>query len=438
MSGPATAVFTPEGIAILLAARAIEEALQMGAEYADTLEDVKRKEAGRKAQLRQEQAASAARLAGLKERAERLEARCLRLSGLTRPDGGLPPAPAGAEAADAAAWIAYARRLEAALSGMEARLESENRAALEAVAAAGETPDLRGVLALYLAQRRAERGAAEQAAWRETVERTLARLDLPPGEALPVRIEALARAVILAETPARAELLGNELRREIHLHRRAAEQAKRDAAQAADWLQAFAAAGSLAAAGADEQALSERLQAVAAGLLPLDAATREAALRRAEEIGRAAREQEAKAAAVVLEQSLRDLGYRVETVRETLFAEGGMIHFQRPGWGGHFVRLRANAKEKKVNFNVVRAPVDAEKSDAAARKRQDFMAEERWCAEFPKLLATLAARGLKLDVTRLLEAGELPVQEVAAERLPRFESETAPERKKTLKTLSPR
>lgn len=44
-------------------------------------------------------------------------------------------------------------------------------------------------------------------------------------------------------------------------------------------------------------------------------------------------------AAIVLEQSLRDLGYAIE---ETLFVEGGVAHFQRPEWGDYFVRLRVD------------------------------------------------------------------------------------------------
>ena len=52
--------------------------------------------------------------------------------------------------------------------------------------------------------------------------------------------------------------------------------------------------------------------------------------------------------------------------------------------------------------------------DTAERRRQDALAEDRWCAEFPQLMQTLAARGLTLDVTRRLDAGEVPVQVVDA------------------------
>jgi hypothetical protein len=431
MSAPATAEYLTTSL-VLLAERAIAEAENIGAEYAETLERLKCREAERQAEREQGQAARAARLVNLQAQAERLAARCLRLSGLTQYEETLPVAPFGLAAADAAAWGAYVLRLEAALADIETRLDSETATAEQQgllSAEGGERLDLPSVLTLYLAQRQVERSAAERAAWRAMVERTLARLELPAGEPLPVRIEALARAVILAETSTRAELLGNELRREVQLYCAEVAQAKQDAALAADWLQRFATASSFAASDTGDNALVDCLHAVAAGLLPLDAATRQAALRRVQEIDAVLHAQEQKAAALVLEQSLQDLGYQVESVSETLFAEGGMLHFQRAGWGGYHVRLRVNVKENHFNFNVVRAKNDDTNRDAAEQKKQDFIAEERWCAEFPRLLATLAARGLKLDVIRQLEAGELPVQEVDAQRLPHFAAETAPVRK---------
>lgn len=126
-----------------------------------------------------------------------------------------------------------------------------------------------------------------------------------------------------------------------------------------------------------------------------------------------------EATATIVRQSLKDLGYEVEDVADTLFVEGGALHFRRPGWGDYVVRLRVDARSSALNFNVVRA-VDAESASNEASVL-DHLAEDRWCAEFPALLGTLAARGVRLDVTRRLDAGELPVQRVAREALPRFQ-----------------
>ena len=120
-----------------------------------------------------------------------------------------------------------------------------------------------------------------------------------------------------------------------------------------------------------------------------------------------------EAAAIVLEQSLRDLGYDVDGIGETLFVEGGVAHFQKPGWNDYFVRLRIDAVHSAVNFNVVRPGATGDD-----RRQEDMLAEERWCAEFPRLQQTLAKRGLQVAVTRMLAAGEVPVQVVDAATLP--------------------
>jgi hypothetical protein len=179
------------------------------------------------------------------------------------------------------------------------------------------------------------------------------------------------------------------------------------------------------AAAAPGAVVPEALEALAAELIATPSETRAAALA-AELRLRVDRHNEAtaaRAAALVLEQSLADLGYLVEGIAETLFVEGGVAHFQKSGWQDHFVRLRVDAKRRTVNFNVVRAGLPGED-----RGHEDMLAEERWCAEFPRLRETLAARGLKLAVTRMLAAGEVPVQVVDADSLPRFETTDGHER----------
>jgi len=132
-----------------------------------------------------------------------------------------------------------------------------------------------------------------------------------------------------------------------------------------------------------------------------------------------------RAQALVMEQSLHDLGYQVEGIESTLFVEGGVAHFRKSHWGDYMVRMRVAEGGSSVNFNVVRA-VRMDQAEAQEASVQDHLAEDRWCAEFPALLKALAARGVQLEVTRRLEAGELPVQRVARDRLPRFtESEAS-------------
>ena len=133
------------------------------------------------------------------------------------------------------------------------------------------------------------------------------------------------------------------------------------------------------------------------------------------------KQQVQEATSVVVLQSLKDLGYQVEEVSDTLFVEGGVLHFRRPGWGNYMVRMRVDARAESVNFNVVRAVAQG----ANERSVLDHLAEDRWCAEFPALLQALEVRGIQLQVTRRLEAGEVPVQCVDAAKLPAFAEEDA-------------
>jgi len=127
------------------------------------------------------------------------------------------------------------------------------------------------------------------------------------------------------------------------------------------------------------------------------------------------------ATATIVRQSLKDLGYQVEEVGDTLFVDGGVMHFRRSGWGDYMVRMRIDPRAGTANFNVVRA-VDPDSNEKSVL---DHVAEDRWCAEFPALLKALALRGVRLEVTRRLEAGELPVQQVEREQLPKFSDDTA-------------
>ncbi len=212
---------------------------------------------------------------------------------------------------------------------------------------------------------------------------------------------------MLAPSRERADALATELRRAVQLAREARETGVRDAATARDYL---------AALDADTPAaLVEALERVAAGVAPLDVALRKAAddVLHAQVAERERLEQEA--AAEVLAASLRDLGYEVGDIAATLFVDGGTVHFQRPGWDSYHVRMRVAPQERTAHFNVVRARGDEENAE---RRRQDALAEDRWCAEFPKLMATLAARGIALDVRRRLGAGEVPVQVVDPASVP--------------------
>jgi len=125
-----------------------------------------------------------------------------------------------------------------------------------------------------------------------------------------------------------------------------------------------------------------------------------------------------RAAAEILERTLKDLGFAVEPIAHTLFVDGGVAHFTRADWDGYAVRMRASPAGATLNFNVVREAGAPGTIDAGARRQIDARAEDAWCAQIPRLTQTLEQRGIRLKVTRMLGAGEAPVQEVKAGSLP--------------------
>lgn len=378
MSGPMAASFGLEA-GVLLAAQSI---LQGAAEIAEgiaaaeqqTVETRRQRQAER---LAQRQQMHAARQAGIEKQQRAGAERSARLRSLLaawqtirqtngQADAGidLPAAPElahatdPAHATDAAADAAYLAALDADIARLETLLADaakaqggEVAAALAALLAAGVSAQEQ--LTAFLAQARlAGAGADTAAARQQLVMRVLERLALTADEPLPAALDTLGLAIVQAPTDARATALATELRLQVQLFNTAR------------------------AAAAAQQKLQE-------------------------------------AAAVVLEQSLKDLGYAVEEIEATLFVEGGVAHFQRPEWGDYFIRLRLDPKRNAMNFNVVRTGTVGED-----RQREDMLAEERWCSAFPRLFETLKARGMPIAVTRLLQAGEAPVQVVSAASLP--------------------
>lgn len=400
----------------------------MGREYHAVLAQLAQREAALAGAREGQRAARIERIAALRRDVERCQGRVARLRALAGELPGLasalPATPAAAGPGDDDTVLAsQLRELEAAARTLEVLLASAGASyagqVKASLASGARTATVDEVLAAYALQRqmRAHLPEEEVEQFRATAARVLARLDLESGAPLPSELEALAQAIVLAPSLARAEALATELRLAVQRHREARS------AQAAETARAQAL---LAELPEDAPApLLRALEAVAAGAARLDSRLRAAAESLLDELA-ADRSRDAEAtAAFVLQESLRDLGYTVDDIESTLFVDGGTVHFRRAGWESYFVRMRVAPVERTVNFNVVRAR-GAE--DSAERRRQDALAEDRWCAEFPRLMETLAARGLALDVTRRLDAGALPVQVVDAASLPAIAPEETPTR----------
>jgi len=388
----------------------------MHREYGDVLAQLRDREQAQSLARQGQRDARVERIAAVRREAARQQSRLARLRSLAQtldvPDRtqAMPAPPAGD---DDAAWSDYVRRLTAEVRELEAAIGETARAQGErlraALAATTASPTVDDVLSAYVAQRHMKSGLDPTQAerFRQTAARVLARLPHPPGAALPANLEALAKEIVLAPTVERADALATQLRLAVQDAREAQDAQRAETADAKRLLEALP---------EDAPApLLRALEHVAAGAARLDATLRKAAQGVLDESAADREHAEQAAAAHVLQESLRDLGYEVEDIEATLFVDGGTVHFRRAGWESYFVRMRLDPHAHSFNFNVVRARGAEENAE---RRRQDTLAEDRWCAEFPKLLQTLAARGLMLDVTRRLDAGAVPVQVVDAAGLP--------------------
>jgi hypothetical protein len=433
MSGPITCGYILIHGSLLLTARALQEARAMRQEYGSVLARLRARQDEMAEQRRAQRNARLERLMALHTAADRQAARLERMRAAARslqaqaptlgrdlPEVSAPPP----KDADAAAWSAHLASLNAAIEFLQARL-AEASGAMDLkvrTALAGRESDrsIDDVLSAYLGERgtRAGLAAGDAEVFRETAARVLARLELPSGTALPADLEKLARDIVLSPTVERAEALASEMRLAVQRHREADARRRSGAEEAQRLL--------LELPDGAPGPLLRALECVAAGVESLDDSLRQAAQDALDQAAADREQAEQQAAAIVLEESLRDLGYDVEPIDATLFVDGGTVHFRRAGWENYFVRLRVAPEQRSVNFNVVRARGDEETDE---RRRLDALAEDRWCAEFPHLLQTLEARGLALAVKRRLEAGEVPVQVVDPGALPqRAPEEDAPPR----------
>jgi hypothetical protein len=415
MSGPATAAFSFAPFqALRLALVVAREAQLMRREYQEVFEELQHR--AKELQSVQHSAAVSRQehLKATRVQAERLLAQCQRLRKLAR-DSGLGDRELDMSSSDSgvlvlpttgsvAAWEASVLALQQEADSLSHLMDNHIAAAyVQALSKDTGTPtqSLDDVLQVYVAQRslRQELQPAEADACRDLAKRILSRLDLEVGEAIPRELEEMGLALALAPSMAQAELMAVDLRMKVQQQRDRRHKGRADARQAQELLEAM---------GDDAPAaVRELLEHVICLGEPMHPDTLTMAQEAQSLIDKAHRQAQDALAAEVLEQSLRDLGYEVQGVEHTLFVDGGIAHFQRQGWEDYFVRMRVSAREKSMNFNVVRR---RGANESAERRRLDVLAEDRWCAEFPRLQETLAARGIRLNVQRLLGAGEVPVQ----------------------------
>jgi hypothetical protein len=139
------------------------------------------------------------------------------------------------------------------------------------------------------------------------------------------------------------------------------------------------------------------LQDVADGKGRMDAKLRELVTQ-----GRKATDEARKRkAAEILQTTLAGMGYQVESIKESLFVDGGAIHFRNDAWNdGYCVNL--TVKDERIFFDMQR--------DIECGKSEDEAVEQQWKSEFYKVRDALDKDGIRItDLKVHAEPGKFAV-----------------------------
>lgn len=300
------------------------------------------------------------------------------------------------------AWCAAAdRALEAAERARVAEAAAEVSAALTAVG--GGATDAAGVLAAHQAE-----GTAPPAELVEACERILAGLGTAVGADERAEVLAAVSRVRHCTTPADQHGWLAELRVRVRQANELATRRGDDARTAATMLQALAESGQPWEVPPRTVQLRGELAEVVGGRRELDPELRAEALAACEQV-RAERENSYVRDA--LTRGLEQLGYDVDQGFDTFTAQGARLRLSRDQWPEHAVSVVVDGES--VRTMVVRT----ESGEGDDAERLDAEREEQWCADFDELREQLVGDGLRLDVQRLVPAGQRHVP-VASRRRP--------------------
>jgi len=106
-------------------------------------------------------------------------------------------------------------------------------------------------------------------------------------------------------------------------------------------------------------------------------------------------------AADILQSTLAGMGYQVESIKESLFVDGGAIHFRNDAWNdGYCVNL--TVKDERIYFDMQR--------DIECGRAEDEAVEQQWKSEFYKVRDALDKDGIRItDLKVHAEPGKFAV-----------------------------
>jgi len=233
----------------------------------------------------------------------------------------------------------------------------------------------------------------------QTVNRIMSRLPsgLPPDQV--GQLAEVAQKFVLALDDGFSNGLELELRRRVQGMQDAAARRVNDLAAVADLRSALRGYQDDASI-----AVIDQLRGVVAGSRTLDAGLAARARAVAQEArARADREY----ASQVLSEEFSALGYEVGEQFSTAFLHGGTMVLSRPDAGGYGVEVAFEAGRQSLNTRLVR--LRDEDIGASERALRDKEAEESFCGDYSRVLASAAKRQVQARLTKRLPAGAMPV-----------------------------
>jgi len=108
------------------------------------------------------------------------------------------------------------------------------------------------------------------------------------------------------------------------------------------------------------------------------------------------READRQLIAISIRQTLENLGYEVESIGSTLFAEDGRLYATKPHWDGHFAEIRRGEalNEDQIKARCVKLPSAIRASSEAEDTQRDI----EWCDDLHLAMRNLNEQGIELDV----------------------------------------
>ena len=245
---------------------------------------------------------------------------------------------------------------------------------------------------------------------RAELDRILGRFINEEWKGISPKMESLAVEAMTTGSGTRFSALTTELRHQVHKTNKEATSRIAEIALATKLLTHLE---SEVPFGADR--FKQQLELVKVGAFPLPAGFEN---QLGGVIAQAKHEEQLEmqeAASCIVRDALKDLGYDVTPIENTLFMDGGKAYFRKAGWNNYYVQLMVRPEENKLNFNVVK--IDDQADEHQPSVKEDIEAENAWCSGYNQLMDTFKARGLEMELIRHLPVGKVPVPHVNSEEV---------------------